>query len=466
MIARFQIKSSLTFTPKLRFVFLYIDMRSIIFPVVIGLAILFELASGWAQQAKGKGEKKRPAVTIEMIRELSRGIDERVKQARKQGNILTELDALRSLEKEYAAKGIAAHMTIAMRILTLAPELGNYLEALRCGDVGHDLQTVHPPSDATMVRAFKPVQAIAALLPTAETAQVVMINEAHHIPQHRAFSIELLKELRKKGFTYFATETLYEQDTGLQERGYPTKDTGFYSQEPVYGHLIRMALQLGYRVIAYEPKTFTTPDERERGQANNLIERVLQDNPKAKLIVHAGYSHIEESGSLVGAITMAQRFKEKSGINPLTIDQTEMTEHSERRYEQSLYRYATERGMVQSPTVFQNSKGKIWSLDEQRWDVTVFHPRSRYRNGRPDWLDLNGDRTSYRLPKDICESNTRCLVRAKFTSESKDAIPIDQIEVSGRHPTKILLLPQGEFEITSEDPHGKQLKSYVIKHNL
>ena len=95
--------------------------------------------------------------------------------------------------------------------------------------------------------------------------------------------------------------------------------------------MIRTALKLGFRVVAYEPQGARNSDERERGQARNLIERILKDAPQARILVHAGYAHIDEKGAdRVGVTTMAQRFKEATGIDPLTIEQTEMSEHGAR----------------------------------------------------------------------------------------------------------------------------------------
>jgi hypothetical protein len=74
------------------------------------------------------------------------------------------------------------------------------------------------------------------------------------------------------------------------------------------GYLIRIALRLGFRVIPYEVEGATNSDERERGQARNLVERILKDDPKARILIHARYAHIDEFGAdRVGAITMAQR---------------------------------------------------------------------------------------------------------------------------------------------------------------
>ena len=57
---------------------------------------------GGLSQAKKTPDKDRPAVTMEMMRHLGREIDAKVHVAREQGNKLTELNALRALEPEYA----------------------------------------------------------------------------------------------------------------------------------------------------------------------------------------------------------------------------------------------------------------------------------------------------------------------------------------------------------------------------
>src|SRR5262245_27832742 len=68
-------------------------------------------------------------VTFEELRKVIKEIDRRMEAVH--GNALTKLDALRALDKEYCARGPAARSAIAARILTFAPEVGNYDEALR-----------------------------------------------------------------------------------------------------------------------------------------------------------------------------------------------------------------------------------------------------------------------------------------------------------------------------------------------
>lgn len=426
------------------------------------LIIALSFLQIYPQQKPAPADKKNPEVTFEMMRKIAQEIAIRVQTAKEKGNALTELDAARALNEEYSDKGEAAQKAVATWILTLASVVGDYREALHYADVAEE-KPKEDISVADSLKGYQPHDAFKELVRAAAANQVVMINEAHHVPQHRAFAIELLKRLRSKGFTYFAAETFSDKDPELIKRGYPTKDTGFYTAEPVFGDLVRTAIKLGFRIIPYEWTGEYTPDNREQGEAKNLFERTLKNDPKAKIIVYAGYDHINEKGNIGGALTMAQRFKEITGINPLTIDQTEMREHDASEYENSLYRFVTAQGLISKPAVFVNKQGQIWTFKAGVHDVTVFHPRSLYENGRPNWLRLNGSRKSYLLSKNICGDIDRCFVTARIESEIKEAIPVDQIEVVKGNQQSALMLPKGRFLIIIQTPEGTTIKTFQVK---
>ena len=78
---------------------------------------------------------------------------------------------------------------------------------------------------------------------------------------------------------------------------------------------MRTALRLGFTLVPYEAAS-ATQDARESGQARNLVERILRKDPHARVIVHAGYEHINESGLLIGAKPMAVRFREMTASIP------------------------------------------------------------------------------------------------------------------------------------------------------
>jgi hypothetical protein len=422
--------------------------------LVATLLLAFNCATVTAQQQTG-------AIKSD---ELQKEISEKKRRALENGNPLIELEFLRPY---WGDSTIApdVQQSIGYQLLNASAQIGNYAEALKYADEGRQWRAYkgRQMDDPKQLEGFKPTDALKAVLQMSDSAQIILINEAHHVPQHRAFIYELLKALRQKGFTHFASETLSEKDAGLNERGYPTKATGFYTVEPVYGDLVRNAHKLGYRIVPYEWVGNYTPDNREHGQAKNLFERILKNNPKAKILVHAGYDHINETGTLVGAKTMAQRLKEITGIDPLTIDQTVMTEHSTPEYEHPLYRYVMETNLISRPSIFRNDKGEWWTLEKGKRDLTLISPRSSYKDGRPTWLRLGGNRKPYKLPKNICETASPCLVRARLAGESTDAVPVDQVEVAAKRGIPVLMLPAGDFVLEVKDATDKVLKTSRIK---
>lgn len=351
--------------------------------------------------------------------------------------------------------------------------VGNYSAAIALDDV-----LVSPRTDTAAAAdetrgGYRPEDARDAILKLAETRQVIMVNEAHHMPQHRAFTLTLLRGLYQRGFRYFAAETLDERDTALEKRGYPTLETGYYLRDPVFADLIRTALALGYRVIPYEARKPASPygssnpladiNAREREQAENLKNRILLRDPQAKMLVHVGYGHhseqtteLEFEGKKGELKLMGGRFKELTGIDPLTIDQTVMREHSAPQFENPFYRWANEPARARShPTVFRNSNredlrtpGSAGSVD-----LLVVHPRTRIEDGRPTWLRLRGARSSFRVPKELrAHLKPRCLVQAFIASEEKHlAIPIDQFEVVTGHPKALTLPRKGRFRVRVVD---------------
>ena len=184
---------------------------------------------------------------------------------------------------------------------------------------------------------LKTQDAIVYILSKVDNHQIVMINEAHHVPMHRAFTTTLLDSLYKKGFRYLALEALWD-NININEKKYPVFDkTGVYINEPVFGELVRHALQLGYTLVDYENRKEDCKNDtinkefcfnyREIQEALNL-KKILDKDPKAKIIIHAGYGHIEEKVNEGRWIRMGEFLKLMTNIDPLTIDQTTWSEKS------------------------------------------------------------------------------------------------------------------------------------------
>jgi len=124
-----------------------------------------------------------------------------------------------------------------------------------------------PALTQTQVKDFlkyKPVDAKDFIIQKAKTEQIIILNEAHQQPYHRVFTTSLLADLYKQGFRYFGAETISEWDSVLNKRKYPTLNSGYYTQEPCYGNLVREALRIGYTVFTYESTIKKTDTEENK----------------------------------------------------------------------------------------------------------------------------------------------------------------------------------------------------------
>ena len=201
--------------------------------------------------------------------------------------------------------------------------VGEYEEALEIFDRKGSGSENYTAEDSLEISLYHTVKAKELLLKIADTCRIIIINEAHHIPQHRIITTELLKDLYDKGFRYFAAETICNE-TGIKDSlfrngNYPELWTGFYTKEPLYGDLIRQALKTGYKIIPYE-KSSDSKIDREYAMANNL-SKVFEEDKNAMILIHCGYAHIKKTW-------MAGNLEKLTGLSSFRIDQTVMKECS------------------------------------------------------------------------------------------------------------------------------------------
>jgi hypothetical protein len=256
--------------------------------------------------------------------------------------------------------------------------------------------------------------------------------------------------------------------------------SGTYSADPVFGDLIRTALKIGFKVVPYDiSETNCQPkpdnpmfcqDERERGQAQNIYERILKNDPKAKILVHGGRDHIAEIKEDAGFAYMGWHFKNITKIDPFTIDQMHMSERRNPADEEPIYRYTTRKWTLTEPTAFISTDGKFWRGGTEH-DMKIFHPRAKYENGRPTWLKPEGRKMSavefkkLNLPvqKQIFTGQNPMLVQAFVAGESADAVPVDQIILYPNKEIPALMLPAGSFRIRAINGSGKVTRQYEKK---
>ena len=274
---------------------------------------------------------------------------------------------------------------------------------------------------------YQPRPALDAIAELAKGRKAVFFNEAHNVPLTRTLTVQLLSKLRAEGYDYFAAETLYSSDTELARRGYPVAKTGFYTMEPICAEMVRTALKLGFKVVAYESEREGNGDIREHDQAKNLYERVFKADPNARVVVNAGYAHIQENGKYLGGRSMAQHFARLSGIDPLTIEQTMMMEHPPGTESHPYYLAVLAQRHPTAAIVFENAKGEPWSLKPKAYDVSVVFPATPGGDERPAWAELGGLRKPYFVAGDFCQRQFPCLVEARYADEGDDAVPADRL---------------------------------------
>ncbi len=319
-----------------------------------------------------------------------------------------------------------------------------------------------------------PLSAIDAIVEQAREHQIVILNEAHHVPQHRALSLQLARKLREQGFTYFAAETFAPGTFWLRVRGYPIQGTGFYSSEPVFGELIRQTLKIGFQPVAYEAVVIRPASDmadgintREAAQCENLIKNIFSKDPDAKVLIHVGHDHVMERPRKVNNDReirwMAARLAEETGLDPLTIDQTIQTERSTMELATNEWRYALERGWLTEPVVLKQSNGQFFIRRSFRnmVDMQVFHPPTKIVEGRPNWLTTDEGRIAVSVPTEAAneaffDDSGPILIQAFLENEGRTAIPVDQFLWQSGEPLPKLMLRPGKYRIVANSRGGMQ----------
>lgn len=290
--------------------------------------------------------------------------------------------------------------------------------------------------------------------------KIVMINEAHHVPQTRLLTLSLLKPLWDAGFHYLALEALTNNGSNPVASGFPDLNTGEYTKEPVMAELVREAMKIGYTLVPYEAddRDLSQANVRESTQARNL-QKFLSAHPDAKVLLHAGYSHTAKSDviRISGASTMATDLITATKVRVLSIDQVALTPLSfsstgviDAQTQLAKLFKASE------PTVFINkANGNAWSEHPGAYDASILLPVSPMQTIRPDWLSLDGRRQKVGTDANPCGFHIPCLIQAFYAGDPDQAIPADQIAMMVQADTNTpLYLREGYYRlryITEED---------------
>lgn len=344
---------------------------------------------------------------------------------------------------------------------------GQYQEALLAKERAANLAST--PSQHIDLENYKAVNAVEEISKLAGEHRAIFINEAHHVPQHRAFTHQLLQKLFNQGYRYFAAETLEPKDIGIIEQ---KERMLSYINEPEYADLIRTAVRIGYKIIPYEQlaseqismsqdaeSNRKSINNREQAQAENLKEKIFDKDAKAKVLVHAGYDHILEQEHM-GFEMMAARFKKITGIDPLTIDQVGMMERGIFNRSNPYYKFIIEKLSPEETILLKSSKKHYWTSQDKKGkvDLQIFHPKTHYLNDRASWKSLAGARKAITIHLEAPIDG----MAEVFLSGEKNGVPIDRVFTDVQSTSLTFYLPPGDFEIIISDETGLKIKTLSL----
>lgn len=313
--------------------------------------------------------------------------------------------------------------------------------------------------------------ALEAIVEAAGKTRIVILNEAHNVSAHRAFAAQVIRALRPLGYEWFAAEAFIPPQpvpfiniSGYRQ-GMPfLTGYGYYTRDPVFAETVREAARLGYRFADYEERFDQAASQdadgvtqiavREEAQADNLISNILAQHPDARIFVYVGYSHaMEQSGS--GGRWFAERLKAKTGIDPLTIEQSMNWPAMKPQNDPPHVAAVLERFAPKKP-IAVSLDGEIVATRSYvgKMDLSVFHPRMEAVAGRPGWLAADPERRRVTVP--VSPSQETVLVQAFPQGESMAGPPSDHYLLPSGSTEATFFLHPGRYVFRQESAAGIQ----------
>ncbi|MDW9380175.1 hypothetical protein [Chryseobacterium sp. JV558] len=329
---------------------------------------------------------------------------------------------------------------------------GHYKPALESWDQTFGRVKKLNTADSLRFTKLIPFNAKEYILKKAANEKIIIINEAHHNASHRTFASSLLQGLYDKGYRYLGIETL--EGDSLNTVKFATLNSGYYSKEPEFGNFIYNALKIGFKLFPYEAEG--NNKEREIGEAKNISD-CMQQNQEGKYLIYCGYQHAYEGVHKSWEKTMAGRLSDLTGINPLTIDQTQFSERSSPKYNEPILRLVNN----SVPVVLKDDKEMIYNGEDKELytDIKIIHPVTKYIKGRPDWM-LKENRKFYKIPAAQLSTYPVMVFAYRKGEFEQKGIPVDIIEIRTAKDKRFLILDKGNYDIVIND------KDYKVIHRF
>lgn len=324
-----------------------------------------------------------------------------------------------------------------------------------------------PKEQIARLQISKAAPAIEEIVKRARKTRIVILNENHLDPCGRAFGLEVARALKPLGYTILAVEAFRPYADDQEERHKMEQlsadgivraagdfYSGYYFDDPVFADFIRQSLAMGYHPVSYETAgRGYTDEQREEAQADNVIRRGVQVYPDTKILVYVGERHAAERPIAFEEkpyLKLAALLKNKTGIDPLTIDQAGLSYIPMNRPDADLYHIAASKASSESVVLFEQGKPLTVGLLAGAVDLQVVHPPLKLVKGRPDWM-LKMNRSPKPVPLHLMPQSGVRLVQVFAANSAKDARPIDQILVKAGETPPVLMLPDINVRYVTED---------------
>ena len=357
--------------------------------------------------------------------------------------------------------GDESYRTLAVYLATLEGKIGNHQSGLLWMDRFH----ANKSREANTLPDFKAKNAIPYILDRAKNHRIVVTNERHHASSDRLLPLHLLESLYDQGFRYLAVETLSNDHT-INKLGYATLYDGYYSNDVVYAQLLRSARELGFEIVAYERERdqvaledpenpINRSSERDRLQAKNIISRIFDKDPDAKVLIHCGYGHVNEE-MLSRSTPMTRFLKDMTGRDPLSISQVNFSERHSSDQESPWRRQAANQGFLSDhPIVLVDSHDNLIDF-RTGVDIEVVGLKTKYENGRPFWMRMGGIRSPKIIETPECLSRS-CVVEVFDPTEDEHAVPYDRLEIERSNNATVYVPSVDSLKLRIMDLNGNIL---------
>lgn len=233
-----------------------------------------------------------------------------------------------------------------------------------------------------------------------------------------------------------------------------------YNTETAFGNLIYTALTIGFTLFGYDDFEHNGK-EREIAQAHN-IANFIEQNPYGKVLIHCGHDHVIEgtTNNPTWEKAMVGRLKEYTQIDPLTINQTQFAERSQRKYNHPFINMTNK----EFPVVLIDEDDNLFNgkKDNDPFDISVIHPETKYINNSPNWLLNLENRKEYQIEKSKITQFPVLVFAYRKNEFENSGVPVDIIEVIDSDNVPSLILDKETYEIVIKNSKYKIIYRYEI----